>query len=209
MAAYKNLIFDLGDVIVHIDYPTSIAEFQKLALIDFKTIVSYSSQSKIFDLLDTGKVTAQQFRDELKKYLVPGTTDQAIDFAWNALLLDYPERNFKMLQNLKARYKTFALSNINEIHLATIDEVAKTKFGVENFASFFHKAYYSNLAGYRKPGKEFYELLIKNENINPAETFFVDDKEENIETAKSLGLQAHQLKDRNKLFELLQQEGII
>ena len=209
MAAYKNLIFDLGDVIVHIDYPTTIAEFQKFALIDFNTIVSYSAQDKIFDLFDKGKVSAQQFRDEMKKYLRPDTTDRAIDFAWNSLIMAYPEKNFELLNELKKRYKVLALSNINPIHLDEIDRVAKQTFGVENFESFFHRAYYSHIAGYRKPEKEFYQMLIKSENINPAETFFVDDKPENVEAAKSLGLRAFQLKDRTKLFELLKQEKII
>ena len=209
MARYKNLIFDLGDVIVHIDYPTTIAEFQKLSHIDFNEIVSYSSQNKIFDLFETGKVSSKEFRDELRKHLHPGTTDEAIDFAWNSLLLAYPEKNFKLLMELKAHYKTFALSNINPIHLITIDRVAKEKFGVKDFESFFHRAYYSHIAGFRKPEKEFYELLIKNEDINPYATFFVDDKEENVDAAKKLGFQAFQLKDRTKLFELLEEEKII
>src|SRR5262249_31835577 len=103
----------------------------------------------------------------------------------------------------KKKYRTFALSNINEIHVNTINEAARSKFGQKNFASFFHAAYYSNEIGHRKPDKEIYEFIMQKEQLVPAETFFVDDKEENIATAKSLGWQAYLLPHRDKLVDLL------
>ena len=110
MQQFNNLIFDIGDVIVDIDYQTTIAEFQKLSLVDFSQIVSYSKQNHIFDLLETGKITAQQFRDELKQFLKPGTTDDEITLAWNSILINYPAQKIDLLKELKTRYKTFALS---------------------------------------------------------------------------------------------------
>ena len=209
MQQFKNLIFDIGDVIVDIYYQTTIAEFQKLSLVDFSQIVSYSKQNHIFDLLETGKITAQQFRDELKRFLKPGTTDEEITRAWNSILINYPAQKIDLLKELKTRYKTFALSNINEIHVESIDKAAHEKFGADNFGSFFHHAYYSNEVGYRKPDKKIYEFVLQKENLIAGETFFVDDKAENIEAAKELGIHAYQLTDRNKLNELLTDLKII
>lgn len=209
MQQFNNLIFDIGDVIVDIDYQTTIAEFQKLSLVDFSQIVSYSKQNHIFDLLETGKITAQQFRDELKQFLKPGTTDDEITRAWNSILINYPAQKIDLLKELKTRYKTFALSNINEIHVSSIDKAAHEKFGADNFGSFFHQAYYSNEVGYRKPDKAIYEFVLHKENLIAGETFFVDDKAENIATAKELGIHAYQLTDRNKLNELLTDLKII
>ena len=209
MQQFKNLIFDIGDVIVDIDYLVTIGEFQKLSAVDFSQIVSYNKQNKIFDLFETGKITAQQFRDELKQFLKPGTTNEEINRAWNSILIHYPEQKIALLKELKQRYKIFALSNINEIHVASINAVAKEKFGADNFGSFFHHAYYSNEVGFRKPEKEIYQLVLQQQNLIPEETFFVDDKVENIEAAKTLGLQAYQLTDRNKLNQLLAELKII
>src|ERR1043165_9836080 len=209
MSSIKNLIFDLGDVIIDIDYMVTISEFQKLAVVDFAEIVSYNKQSHIFDQFETGKVTAQQFRDELKQFLKAGTTDDEITAAWNAILIHYPPAKMQLLQQLKTQYRTFALSNINEIHVNSINEAAKAQFGVADFGSFFHKAYYSNEVGYRRPDKAIYELVLRQENLIAGETFFVDDKAENVEAAKALGLQAYQLKDRNKLQDLLEELSII
>ena len=209
MQHFKNLIFDIGDVIVDIDYLTTIAEFQKLSAVDFSQIVSYNKQNHIFDLFETGKITAQQFRDKLKQFLKPGTTDEEITHAWNSILIHYPAQKIDLLKELKTRYKTFALSNINEIHVVSINEAAKAKFGASDFGSFFHHAYYSNEVGFRKPDKEIYEFVLQKENLNATETFFVDDKAENVEAAKALGINAYQLTDRNKLNELLAALNII
>lgn len=209
MSRLKNLIFDIGNVIVDIDYMTTVAEFQKLSTVNFSQIVSYSKQHHIFEQFETGKVTAQQFRNELKQFLKPGVTDEEINHAWNAILIHYPESKIALLRELKNRYHTFALSNINEIHVATIDRVAREKFGAHSFGEFFHTAYYSNEVGYRKPDREIYEYVLDKENLQAAETFFVDDKEENVETAQQLGLQAYQLTHPDKLVELLTQLQII
>ncbi len=209
MKPYKNLIFDIGDVIIDIDYKATVAEFQKLAVVDFGTIVSYSKQNPIFDQFETGKISARQFSDELKQFLKPGTTDEQIYAAWNAILIDYPAYKIDLLKTLKNKYRTFALSNINEVHVNTINLAVKQRFGIDSFASLFNHAYYSNEVGYRKPDKEIYQLVLEKENLMPGDTFFVDDKAENIAAAKELGIQAYQLTNRNELNELLAAKGII
>ena len=154
-------------------------------------------------------MTAQQFRDELKRFLKPGVTDAEINHAWNSILINYPVQKIDLLRQLKSRYPTFALSNINEIHVASIDQVAREKFSAHSFGEFFHTAYYSNEVGLRKPDREIYEYVLAKENLNAAETFFVDDKLENVETARQLGLQAYQLTHPDKLTELLTQLQIL
>ena len=209
MPPFKNLIFDLVEVIIDIDYLQTIAAFQKLATVDFSEVVSYASQSHIFDLYEKGQISTPYFRNELKQFLRPGTTDLEIENAWNAIFFDFPQAKVDLLKQLKSRYKTFALSNINEIHVNTINRVANEKFGAADFGSFFDAAYYSNEIGFRKPETEIYKLVLEKENLQPGETFFVDDKHENVEAAKALGIHAYQLKDRNKLAELLTALNII
>ena len=208
MKRFQNLIFDIGNVLVDIDYNVTVAEFQKLATIDFSQIVSYSKQHHLFDWFETGKISAADFRRELRQFLRPEVTDDEINRAWNSILLHYPSEKFKLLQQLKDTYRTFALSNINEIHVQEIDRVAKQLFHVPDFASFFHKAYYSHEVGHRKPEPEIYQAILEQENMRPGETFFVDDKEENIEAAGKLGIRAFHLADRDKLQELLSSAGI-
>ena len=209
MQPYKNLIFDLGEVIIDIDYRQTIAAFQKLAVVDFSTVVSYSAQNPVFDLYEKGKVSTPVFFHELRRYLRPGTTDQEIEDAWNAIFQNFAPQKIELLKQLKTRYNTFALSNINEIHVASIDKAAQTKFGETAFANFFHGAYYSNRLGLRKPEPEIYALVLEKERLKAEETFFVDDKKENIEAARAFGMHAYQLTDRNNLQGLLAELKII
>ncbi|MBL0310945.1 MAG: HAD family phosphatase [Bacteroidetes bacterium] len=209
MKPFKNLIFDIGNVLVDIDYEVTVREFQKLATMDFGSIVSYSKQHHLFDWFETGKISADDFRRELRQFLRPEVSDDEINQAWNSILLNYPSDKFDLLKTLKLGYRTYALSNINEIHVAEINAAARKKFQQPDFASFFHRAYYSNEVGFRKPEMEIYEAILSREKLNPNETFFVDDKEENVVAAKNLGIQAYLLSDRNQLFELLKQTGII
>ena len=213
MSNFKNLVFDLGNVIIDIDYQLPIDEFQKLVPTDsglnFSSIVSYSTQHKIFDLFEKGQITVPQFRTELRQFLKQDVLDSDIDLAWNSILLTYPKAKFDMLLELKKRYRTFALSNINELHVDAIDAAVRQKFGVTKFADFFQAAYYSNEMGCRKPEPEIYEKLLRAENLKPEETFFVDDKLENIEAAKALGIQAYHLPERDKLQTLLTELHIL
>lgn len=198
----STIIFDIGNVLIDIEYKNTIAEFQKLSDIDFNSIVSYHAQIKLFDLFETGKVTAQEFRDDLKKYLKPGTTNEQIDFAWNAIFTGYPHCKFELLLKLKSQYKTFALSNINEIHVQTIDKYVQQNFDVKDMNSYFNKAYYSNEVGFRKPDPEIYKYILEQEKLTPSETFFIDDKIENIEAAKAMGIVTFHLTDRDKLMDI-------
>lgn len=209
MNSFKTLIFDIGNVIIDIDYNVTIAEFQKLAVTDFSQIVSYTQQNRIFDLYETGKISSADFINGLKQFLKPGITNEEIVRAWNSILIHYPPQKIALLKKLKKKYRVIALSNINEIHVNAIDEAARKKLSATKFADFFHHAYYSNEIQLRKPNKEIYDFVVAEQNLKPQETFFVDDKLENIEAAKECGIQAYQLQDRNKLTELLTSVGIL
>ncbi|MBL7778150.1 MAG: HAD family phosphatase [Chitinophagales bacterium] len=209
MPQYRNLVFDIGDVIIDIDYTSTVRAFQQLATVDFNEIVSYAKQHPIFDQFEKGQITAADFRNQLRQFLKPNTTDAQIDNAWNAILIHYPKIKLELLEQLKNKYRVFALSNINEIHICELDRVAQTQLGKTRFADLFHHAYYSNEIGHRKPEPDIYNYVVSQQNLLPHETFFVDDKAENVAAAKTLGWQAFQLTNRNELINLLQQQNII
>lgn len=208
MKQFRNLIFDIGDVLVDIDYSTTVSEFQKLAGVDFNTILSYSRQHQVFDKFEKGEITAAEFRQQLRHFLKPGVTDREIDNAWNAILIHYPLEKFDLLRSLKEQYRLFALSNINEIHAHSLDLAAKGLLNESSFRNFFHYTFYSHEVGFRKPEPEIYKYVLDMQNLIPEETFFVDDKKENVEAAVALGINAFQLTDRNHLKQLLQSLGI-
>jgi putative hydrolase of the HAD superfamily len=197
------VIFDIGNVIIDIDYDAMVSEFKKIAKFDFREIIQYTHQDRFFDQFEKGEISAADFRSTLRQYLKDETTDEQIDHAWNSILVAYPTSKFELLRRLRSKYKVYALSNINEIHLDGIDRYVKPAFGVADMRSFFDHAYYSHEMGLRKPEKEIYQAVIDHAGLDPSRTLFIDDKAENTEAASAHGLQVYHLTDRDSLLEVL------
>jgi putative hydrolase of the HAD superfamily len=205
--ALKNIdaiIFDIGNVLVDIDYEFMISQFGKIANMDFHQIVTYSHQDKLFDQYEKGQISSASFRDALRKYIKPGVTDEEIDAAWNSILILYPPAKFDLLGRLREKYKIFALSNINDLHAAAIDLQVQNLFRAKDMRSYFDYAYYSYEMGQRKPEKEIYQRVLDEQSLNPSRTLFIDDKLENTNAAAALGIQVHHLTDRDALLDLFE-----
>ncbi len=189
----KNIIFDFGGVILNIDYQLTINAFKKLGVENFAELYSQASQTNIFDLLETGKISPQEFRDGLRKLIGINLSDATIDAAWNEILLDIPIARIELLVKLKSEYNIYLLSNTNAIHYDVyINEIIKA--GYSSFDDIFHKAYFSHNVGMRKPHKDIYEYILKEENLVPEETLFIDDSIQNLKPAEELGIQTYLMK---------------
>ncbi|MBK7181621.1 MAG: HAD family phosphatase [Bacteroidetes bacterium] len=184
---YKNIIFDLGGVILNIDYNLSVDAFKKLGLENFQTHFSQAAQNELFDLYEKGLITSTDFRTELKKHLKDSISVTEIDNAWNALLQNLPAKRLTVLEQLKNTHRTFLLSNTNEIHINEFNSYLKTEFHINDLANHFEKMYLSYEIGMRKPDKEIFEFVISENNLQPFETLFIDDSKQHIDSANSVG----------------------
>lgn len=201
----KNIIFDLGDVILQIDFQKKYQAFARLGVLNFAEIVGKASQIDLITQYETGQITTDKFRYELKVLLnIPHITDQAFDEAWNAVIIKLPKENLDFVQTLRNKYKVFLFSNTNELHVQIIHKICKRDTGYDNFESFFDYPYYSHQLGMRKPNVAAFQAIIKDQNLQANETLFVDDIEKNVLAAKEAGLQIlHLTPDKNllKLFD--------
>src|SRR5690606_37443001 len=152
MQNIHNIIFDYGNVIFDIDFTKSKQAFQNLGIQDPDAFFSHKQQSDLFDAIDTGKISIPEFCAGVRKVANnEDLTDEEIIHAWNALLIGIPECNHDILLEMKSKYRTFLLSNNNEIHYNFIMDYLKKNFGLEDNSGFFEKDYYSHLMGMRKP----------------------------------------------------------
>ena len=189
----KNIIFDLGGVILNIDYRLTIDAFKNLGLSNFEEMFTQAQQVGLFDQLDKGLVTPAQFREGLRQISGVALSDKQIDDAWNAMLLDFPTKRLEVLKSVKNHYKTFLLSNTNAIHIEEYNKILQQTFGVGNLSVFFDKEYYSHIINMRKPDAETFEIILKENNLNASETLFIDDTQQHVEGAKKLGILAYHL----------------
>jgi len=190
---YKNILFDLGNVILNIDYSLAVKSFQELELSNFENLFSQAQQQQLFDVYEKGEITSAQFRNALKTFCKKNTTDQSIDTAWNSMLLDLPIERLYLLSRLKQTHRTFLLSNTNEIHIMAFQEYLKKNFKTSDLSEYFEKMYLSYQIGMRKPDTEIFEYVMKEKNLNPLETVFIDDSIQHVESAKKLGIEAYWL----------------
>ena len=195
----KNIIFDLGKVLLNLDFNASIVAFQKLGL---KTDVLDNKQAysdPVFYELEVGKVTPEEFCNRIRKVLNnPNATDLQIEDAWFAMILDIPANRVKVVQELSKNYNVYLFSNTNKIHIDRLHRAFKAEHGID-FPSLFVKDYYSHEIHERKPDLSSYKKVIELSGINPEESIFIDDLEKNIIGAQQSGLKTFWLKEGMEL----------
>jgi len=188
-ANIKNIIFDLGGVLLNINMNMTVEAFKKLGLSDFDQLYSPSAQKELFDDFETGKISTKVFREKVNQISGKSLTDEEIDNAWNAMLLDLPKERLELLDKLWAENRLFLLSNTNELHISAYSKYLLKEFGFPNLSHLFEKEYYSYKTGMRKPNADIFERVLKENNLLAKETLFIDDSLQHIEGAAKCGIQ--------------------
>lgn len=188
--AFEAIIFDLGGVLLNIDYKASKTAFENLGVKDFDLHFSQLSQSELFDRFETGKISAREFREKIKNEAQIHSSDSLIDAAWNAMLLDFPLRRIELLEKLAKKIPLYLFSNSNEIHIRVFKEQLSGLGLQQRFENSFQHLYYSFELGLRKPHPESFLHIVAENKLDPGKTLFIDDSIQHIEGAKAAGLEA-------------------
>ena len=198
----KNIIFDLGKVLLNLDFDASIKAFQELGL---QTDVLDNKQAysdPVFYELEVGRISPKEFCNRVRVVLNnPDATDLQIENAWSAMVLDMPENRLKKVQELSKNYNIYLFSNTNQIHIESMHQAFKAEYGFD-FPSLFVKDYYSHEIHERKPDLVSYQKVIELSGVNREETIFIDDLEKNIIGAQQSGLKTFWLKDGMEMTDI-------
>jgi glucose-1-phosphatase len=201
MAPVKNIIFDLGGVLLNLDVAQTRDAFIKLGLTQIDELFRIGHAASFFKDYETGTISDEEFVEKARQLSFPGTSsDQVID-AWNVMLLDFPAERVQLLSQLKSKYQLFLFSNTNAIHLKAFHKSYQDVYGTA-MDDLFEKAWYSHVINKRKPDVAAYEYVINDSKLNAAETLFIDDALVNIEGARQAGLQPIHLTDGKTILDL-------
>ena len=207
-AKIKNIIFDLGGVVLDIDENIVYKELEKMG-ISTSELAHSKEFMDIMSKFDTGIYTAPTFRKKTKAILgQEKMTDQKFDSIWNSMLLDIPRERIAALEQIRKHYKIFLMSNSNEIHYDLYVRDLQLRFGYNEFDELFNKSYFSFAEHLEKPNPRFFELILDHEHLLPEETLFIDDTAENIMVAKSLGINTYRI-SREELVRNLFENGVL
>jgi FMN phosphatase YigB (HAD superfamily) len=189
MSSVKNILFDLGNVIIDIDIPRTSQELFKLfRRPDLKDQILEELKPVLEDY-ETGQLSDELFINSLIRYARPQVYAQQIIRAWNAMLIDIPPERLEFLKLLRTqKYNLYLLSNTNGLHLSWINNYMSKNFNTPSLDVWFDRSYYSHLVKRRKPHASCFEFVLQDAGLLADETLFIDDTLENIDSAKSLGI---------------------
>lgn len=198
----KNLLLDMGGVILDVDY-TQIEKIFQTYNIDGKAIYTQQTQLPLIDDFEIGKITPAEFRQGIRQTVKTNLEDKQIDYIWNSMIGNARVETIKLLGELKLKYnKILLFSNTNAIHVDFVKDLFAKAIGFDIFTLLFDKTYFSNEIHLRKPHPESFAWVLEDAGINPEETLFIDDTQKNIDGAKQVGLNTYLLGPNQTLLDL-------
>jgi putative hydrolase of the HAD superfamily len=197
------IIFDLGGVIINLDTNATVAAFAKLSGKSFEEISNAYEKADFFKTYEVGAISDAEFRAAIRKSLDITASDQLIDEAWNAMLLEIPFSRISAFKKLKKDFKLFVMSNTNHIHIRKFNEIFEALNTGDHFTDYFDKVYYSQEIAARKPNSNAWTPILAEYNLEAQRALFIDDRLDNIEAAKKLGLLTFHNQELNDWLSLL------
>lgn len=196
----KNIIFDLGNVIIDLDLAKTDRELEYSLGQGYLERLKSIDKIDIFNRFEMGLCDEREFIETLQSVANQSVSYRRLVDAWNAMLLRTPLHRLEMLESLKTKYQIFLLSNTNETHLAWVMDDLEKMYGITDFdIRYFHKPYYSHLINLRKPNLDIYEYVLNDAGLKASETLFIDDNADNIEGAKKIGINTFHHKIGNEI----------
>lgn len=189
----KNLLIDLGGVLINLDRQRCIENFKRLGFQNVEELLTANELTGIFLEHEKGLITSADFRNGIREIMGKVVSDKQIDVAWNSFLVDIPTYKLDLLLKLREKYVVYLLSNTNEIHWKW---VCKNAFPYRTFKAedYFEKAYLSFEMGMTKPEPEIFKAVLEDAGIEAHETFFIDDSAINCQAAQQLGISTYTAK---------------
>jgi putative hydrolase of the HAD superfamily len=188
----KNIIFDFGGVIFNISHEKVENAYRKLGMDNFDLLFNQATQADLFRQFETGRISPEEFRRQLRQISGLEVDDDLLDSTWNEILCDYPPHRIELLRNIRNNYRLYLLSNTNSIHYAHYTALFEREFG-HDFNALFDDSFWSFRIGKRKPDPDPYLHILEKHGLNPRETLFIDDSIQNIVAAKKLNILAWHL----------------
>lgn len=184
----KNIIFDLGGVILNLNVNRTLEAFLELGFP--KELLSYPENfyTDVFHKYETGKSNTEEFRNDIRQLAKINFDNQDFDAAWCGMLAGIPFRRTEILQELSKNYKLYILSNTSPLHIDFFSEMFEQVAGFP-LEKVFTKCYYSHEIGLHKPDPETYKHVLSDAQINAEETLFLDDNIHNVKAAEELNIQ--------------------
>ncbi len=199
----RNIILDLGGVILELDVDRTISAFHELGFPALQSTDIVMSKYPFFLDFETGKISGKEFIDRVCETSGNHVTGDKVLDAWNAMIIGFRDDSIKLLLELQEKYRLFLLSNTNAIHEILYNDQLAKNHGIANLDEIFEKVYYSHILKMRKPDPVIFEYVLNDKGLSPGQCLFIDDTRMHVDTARSLGIQAYHLIAPERITDIL------
>lgn len=204
MTSIKNIIFDFGNVLFDLASGSISAHFQSYLGDKALEMRAQLNRDNVFNRYETGHLSTTEFVTAIRQASGEMLTEEQVHTAWNSILLGMPAERFELLRRLRGRYRVFLLSNINDLHATWIEAYMAREHRLPDFLTrYFDKVYYSHEVNMRKPDPAIFQHVLSGAGLVAGETVFIDDLEENVEAARSVGMQGIVKRPEVDILELM------
>lgn len=178
----RNIVIDFGGVLVQLDKSASISAYRDLGMEGVAALINDYRSDGIFNELERGEIDIHEFCNRARQLTGIDAPDEAIEDAWQRLLVGVPQKKLEMLAALRRKYRVYLLSNTNAFHWEySVKEYFK------DTSLYFDRLYLSYELGMSKPDRRIFEHLIADTGISVGETLLLDDSADNCRMARELG----------------------
>ncbi len=191
MSKIKNIVFDLGGVIIDLNRDCSIKRFKEIGVADIEEYLDPYEQRGLFLEFENGGVNLEEFRARLSEIVGRSLTTEEVRYGWMGFVEAVPQYKLDYILELRNKYRVFILSNTNPVVLDWAKTPAFSEAGLA-VTAYCDKFYASFEMKVTKPDPRIFDLMIEDAGMIPAETLFVDDGKLNIETGAKSGFITYQ-----------------
>ena len=195
------LIFDLGNVIIDIYYPKTLAYIKQQVHPKLHGKVEAFYITDFHLDYEKGLITSAQFRDEVRAYFEMDWSDQFVDELWNSLLGKIPKNRIELIKKLSDSYQVGVLSNTNEIHINAVNLILKEDHSLKSLEDIFGHVFLSHEMNLSKPDPAIYLSMVDQLRTSPERVVFFDDLEANVASANKVGIQAIHVTNPQIIFD--------
>jgi len=178
----EALLFDLGGVLVEIDFERMFHHWQPLTTLSVAEMKSLFHFDAAYEKHERGEIGADTYFAHLRTLLKLEGSDEQIAAGWNAIFIAEISETLDAIRRINNTIPCYAFTNTNAAHQAAWSSMFPA------VAPLFKRVFSSWQLGLRKPEQRAFAAVVAAIGVPADSILFFDDTLENIEEAKRAGL---------------------
>jgi epoxide hydrolase-like predicted phosphatase len=181
-SALKALLFDLGGVLVNIDFSRALMAWSSLSTLPADELRRAFRFDHAYERHERGEIAAHEYFSYLTSTLQLCATPQQVEAGWNAIFIGEIAETRMLVEAARQKLPCYAFTNTNASHMKTWSAL------FPRVVSAFDRVFASHQMGLRKPERAAFDYICRTLALSPESILFFDDLAENVRAAQEAGL---------------------